>query len=58
MPTVDAEIRVGGKHEGLRKHLGHADEAGISEAHGHVGISAHERKHWLLVIGEAEGDLK
>jgi hypothetical protein len=38
VPAIDAEVRIGGKNDGVRQNLAHSPETRISEAHRHVGI--------------------
>jgi hypothetical protein len=45
--AVDAEVAVGREEDGVGQNLGHADEAGVGEAHRHVGILAQQREENL-----------
>jgi histidyl-tRNA synthetase len=40
MPAIDAEVGIGGEYDRIRERFGHAQKAGVGEAHGHVCISS------------------
>ena len=50
MTAIDAEISVSREHDGISKRLGHAHEAGLCEAHGHIGVLLQELEHRLKVL--------
>jgi hypothetical protein len=53
---IDSEISIGREQDGIRQRLGHAHEAGVGEAHGHVCVLLHELQHGLQVIRQLEGN--
>jgi hypothetical protein len=54
VPTVDAEISIGGKKHWIGHGLGHADEAGVGETHRNVRIFVHQPENALDIVTEAK----
>ena len=54
MAAIDAEVGIGGKYEGIGKCFGHAHEARIGEAHGHVGVFLQQPQHGFHGIVKIE----
>jgi hypothetical protein len=58
MLAVDSKIAVACQQGAFRKLLRHADQASISQRHGHIRISAHKRTDPSDVIAQSERHLK
>ena len=54
MAAIDPEIGIGGEHERIRQRFGHANEAGVGEAHRYIGVLLHELQHGLNVLCQFE----
>jgi len=54
MAAIDPEIGIGGEHERIRQRFGHANEAGVGEAHWHIGVLLHKLQHGLDVLCQFE----
>jgi hypothetical protein len=54
MTAIDTEVRVSGEYEGIGQCFGHTHEAGVGEAHGHIGIFLQQLQHSFQVIVQVE----
>jgi len=54
MAAIDTEVGVSGKYEGIGKRFGHTHEAGIGEAHRHIGVFLQQPQHGFRVIVKIE----
>jgi len=50
MAAIDAEVGIGGKQERSGQCFGHANEARVGEAHGHIGIFLQQLQHGFQLI--------
>ena len=50
MAAIDAEVSIGGKQERFGQCFGHPNEAGVGEAHGHIGIFLQQLQHGFQII--------
>jgi hypothetical protein len=48
--AIDAEVGIGGEHEGIGKRFGHPHKAGVGEARGHIGVFLQQLQHGFHVI--------
>jgi len=62
MPPVDSKIGIRRQHHGIVHNLGHLNEAGIREAHWHLGVFLQQPEHrgairiiWVLISGTTSG---
>jgi hypothetical protein len=55
VPAVDFEIRVSRDNHGIRQRLGQAHQAGIGQAHGHIGVFGAQVEDLRQFIREIEG---
>ena len=51
VPPVDFKIGIRGQHHGIGQRLAHAHQAGIRQAHGHVGVFDTQVKHLVALSG-------
>src|SRR6266852_4717702 len=58
MAAIDSEILVCRQNDGISENFRHANKAGISEAHGNIGIFFDQLRDGLEVFGKLEGDNK
>ena len=58
MAAIDSEILVCRQNNGISENFRHTDKAGISEAHGNIGIFCDQLRDWPEVFGKLEGDNK
>lgn len=56
--AVEFEVAVSGDDNRLGQYFGHADEAGVCEAHGDVGVFVHEREHGNEFLSQIEEKLE
>jgi hypothetical protein len=56
MAAVNTKISIGRQDYGIGERFGHADQAGIGEAHGYVWVLLHELQHWLQVVCQVESN--
>ena len=56
MSPINSEILIGCQDYWISKRFGHANEAGIRQTHGNVGIFLHQLRDWLQVVGKLEGN--
>ena len=54
MAAIDTEVGVSGKYEGIGKCFGHTHEAGIGQAHRHIGVFLQQPQHLFRVIVKIE----
>ena len=54
MAAIDAEIGIRGKYDGIGKCFGHTHQAGIGEAHGHIGVFLQQFQHGFHIVVEVE----
>jgi hypothetical protein len=54
MPSIDAKMCIERNHNGVVMHFGHANEAGIGEAHRNVSIFSHKPEHFIEVLADEE----
>src|SRR6266542_3192842 len=52
--AINSEIGIGREQHGICKRLGHAHEAGVGEAHGHIGVLPHKLEDRLDVLCQLE----
>src|SRR5712692_5751932 len=54
VPSIDAEVRVGGENDRIGERLCHPNKAGIGETHRQVGIFLHEPQYVLHLLAQME----
>ena len=54
MAAINAEIGIRGKYNGIGKCFGHTHQAGIGEAHGHIGVFLQQFQHGFHIVVEVE----
>jgi hypothetical protein len=54
MAAIDAEVGISGKQEWIGQCFGHPHEAGVGEAHGHIGVFLQQLQHGFEVIVQIE----
>ena len=54
MPAIDAKVRIGREYDRVRKRFGHAHQASIGKAHGHVRVFLQEHEHGIYVVVQVE----
>ena len=54
MPAIDAEVGIRSENDRIGKRFGHAHQAGVGEAHGHVREFLHEPEYRLHVAVQVE----
>jgi len=54
MAAIDAEVGISGKQERIGQCFSHPHEAGVGEAHGHIGVFLQQPQHGFRVIVKIE----
>jgi hypothetical protein len=50
MASIDAEVGISGKKARVGQDFGHSHEAGVCQAHGHIGVFLQQLQHGFHVI--------
>lgn len=58
MTSVDAKMLIDGQNDRIVENFRHANEAGVSKGHGHVGLLVHESENWFKMLSQIEPDNK
>ena len=56
--AIDAEVGVEGEDGGFGPEFGHADEAGVGEGHGDVGVAGHQFMNERVMVADGEGQFQ